>query len=78
MITKNLLPTDDKWIPVICGMVGMVVAIGAARAGWAWMPDTDIFTAAVLGIASGLSSVGINPIGKQLSESTDETSGPGE
>jgi hypothetical protein len=78
MIVKNLMSTDNKWIPVICGMVGMVVAIGAARAGLPFMPDTDVFTAAVLGIVSGLSAVGVNQIGKQLGQDDGPTGPDGE
>lgn len=56
---------DNKWIPIICGVCGMVLGI----AGMYVMPDfpaQDYITAAAVGIVSGLAATGINQAVKQL------------
>ena len=56
---------DNKWLPVICGVVGCALGI----AGLHVMPDFpahDAITAAAVGIVSGLAATGVNQIGKQL------------
>lgn len=56
---------DNKWIPVICAVVGG--ALGAL--GMTTMPDfpaTDYITAVAVGIVSGLAATGINQAVKQL------------
>lgn len=58
---------DNKWIPIICGIVGGVLGTVAMRI----MPDfpaTDYITAAAVGIVSGLAATGINQIGKQITK----------
>lgn len=58
-------PLDNKWLPVICGVLGG--ALGAAA--MFIMPDypaTDYITAVAVGIVSGLAATGVNQIGKQL------------
>lgn len=58
---------DNKWIPIICGIVGGVLGAVAMRI----MPDfpaTDYITAAAVGIVSGLAATGINQIGKQITK----------
>ena len=58
---------DNKWIPIICGVVGGVLGAVAMRI----MPDfpaTDYITAAAVGIVSGLAATGINQIGKQITK----------
>lgn len=62
---------DNKWIPVICGIVGGVLGI----AGMFVMPDfpaTDYITAAAVGIVSGLAATGINQAVKQLAKQEGE------
>lgn len=52
---------DNKWIPLICGVVGG--ALGAV--GMNVMPDfpaTDIITAVAVGIVSGLAATGVNEL----------------
>ena len=59
---------DNKWIPIICGIVGAALGI----AGMFIMPDFpagDYLTAAAVGIVSGLAATGINQVYKQLSSS---------
>lgn len=58
---------DDKWIPVIVGIVGGLLGM----VGMMVMPDfpaNDPITAVAVGIASGLASTGVNQIAKQLNK----------
>lgn len=58
---------DNKWIPVICGVVGGVLGV----VGMFIMPDfpgTDYITAVAVGIVSGLAATGINQAVKQLTQ----------
>lgn len=62
---KNIEAIDDKWIPVICGIVGAPLGVLALRI----VPDfpaTDYLTAVSVGIVSGLAATGINQVFKQL------------
>lgn len=62
---------DNKWIPVICAVVGG--ALGAL--GMTTMPDfpaTDYITAVAVGIVSGLAATGINQVVKQLGKEDGE------
>ena len=57
----------DKWIPVICGMVGAVFGV----IGLQVMPDFpagDFVNAIAVGIVSGFAATGINQVVKQLSK----------
>jgi len=61
----KVTPLDNKYIPVIVGVAGGVLGL----VGLHIIPDfpaADYMTAVAVGIASGLSAVGINQIGKQL------------
>lgn len=56
---------DNKWLPVICGAVGLILGI----AGMYVMPDfpaNDPITAAAVGVVSGLAATGANQVYKQL------------
>ena len=57
---------DNKFIPVICGLVGAVLGVVGLHT-MADFPAKDILSAAAVGIVSGLASTGANQIGKQLS-----------
>ena len=59
---------DNKWIPVIAGVSGVVLGIVALYAGVADFPATDPLTAAAVGGASGLAATGLHQAKKQLSE----------
>lgn len=59
---------DNKWIPVICGVSGIVLGIIALYIGVPDYPATDPITAAAVGGASGLAATGINQIAKQLTQ----------
>ena len=61
------LPVDNKWIPVICGVAGLLLGL----AGMYIMPEfpgTDYITAAAIGIVSGLAATGVDQTVKQLKE----------
>ncbi len=61
--TVKLLPLDNRWIPVICGICGSVLGIVGMRV----MPDFpahDLMSAAAVGIVSGLAATGVDQIGK--------------
>ena len=58
---------NNKWIPVICGLVGGVLGV----AGLFVMPDFpagDVITACAVGIVSGLAATGMDQMVKQMRE----------
>ena len=58
---------DSKWIPIICGVCGLIPGIAAMY----MMPDfpaTDYITALAVGIVSGLAATGANQVMRQLNE----------
>lgn len=59
---------DNKWIPVICGAVGVILGIAAMYIGVPDFPATDPLTAAAVGGASGLAATGLHQAVKQLTE----------
>lgn len=63
----RISPLDNKWIPLIVGVVGGILGI-AARNTMPEFPGTDILTAVAIGIVSGLAATGLDQIGKQLGE----------
>ena len=64
-------PLDNKWLPLICGLLGGVLGV----VGMLVMPDypaTDYITAVAIGIVSGLAATGANQIIKQLNYKEDK------
>lgn len=59
---------DNKWIPVICGVVGIALGIVALVIGMPDFPATDYLTAAAVGGASGLAATGLDQVVKQLKQ----------
>lgn len=58
---------DNKWIPIICGVVGGILGVLAMR----YMPDypaDDYITAVAVGIVSGFAATGINEAVKQIKQ----------
>ena len=56
---------DNKWIPIICGVVGGALGVLAM----CWMPDypaDDYITAVAVGIVGGFAATGINEAVKQI------------
>lgn len=61
LAAKNIPALENKWIPVICAVVGGV--LGAV--GMNVMPDfpaTEYITAVAVGIVSGLAATGVNEL----------------
>lgn len=59
-------PLDNKWLPVICGVLGGILGVVALYTGLPNFPATDPLTAISVGIISGLAATGVNQIYKQL------------
>lgn len=58
---------DNKWLPVICGLVGAILGV----VGMFYMPEfpaADIINAVAIGIVSGLAATGVNQVFKQLKQ----------
>lgn len=65
LAVKAIKPIDNKFIPVIVGVVGGLLGV----LGLYVIPDypaNNILDAIAVGIASGLASTGVNQIYKQL------------
>ena len=59
-------PLNNKWIPVICGVSGVILGVVALVVGMPDFPATDYLTAAAVGGASGLAATGVDQALKQL------------
>lgn len=57
---------DNKWLPVLCGLMGGALGLAALYTGLQDFPATDPLTALAVGIVSGLAATGANQISKQL------------
>jgi hypothetical protein len=57
---------DNKWIPVICGLSGILLGVLAFYIGVPDFPAADPVTAAAVGAASGLAATGLDQVVKQL------------
>lgn len=66
----KLTPLDERWIPVLCGVVGGALGVLALKVMPSF-PQTDILTAIAIGIVSGLGATGAHQIYKQITK-TDE------
>ena len=61
---------NDKWIPIVCGFVGLILGV-VGRTVIEGFPATDPITAAAIGVVSGLAATGAHQIYKQLSKDED-------
>ena len=61
-------PLNNKFIPIICGVVGGILGI-VGMYTISHYPANDIITATAVGIVSGLAAPGYNEAVKQLSDS---------
>ena len=61
-------PLDNKWIPAICGGLGILLGLLGFILGVPDFPAQDWLNAAAVGGVSGLAATGLNQIGKQLSK----------
>ena len=57
---------DNKWIPVICGVLGAILGPVALFIGVPDFPATDVLTAVAVGIVSGLAATGCDQVAKQM------------
>ena len=71
-MTAKASKLDNKWIPIICGVSGGVIGALALLFGMPDFPANDYFTAAAVGIMSGLTATGINQVTKQMQSTNDE------
>ena len=62
---------NDKWIPTICGVVGLVLGV-VGRTVIDGFPATDPITAAAIGVVSGLAATGAHQIWKQLAKDAED------
>lgn len=73
---KCIEKLDNKWIPVLCGTCGLILGIGAFAMQLPSFPADDWYSAAAVGILSGLAATGVNQIYKQLKAKTSNTDNP--
>lgn len=59
---------DNKWLPVICGVLGGILGPVALYYHIPEFPATDYLTAVAVGIVSGFAATGINQVYKQLNK----------
>ena len=64
MIVKNI-KIPNKWIPIICGLLGGALGIVSAHV-ISNFPANDIITALAVGIVSGLAATGAHQAVTQL------------
>lgn len=64
---KSWEKLDNKFIPVICGLVGAILGVVGLNT-MADFPAKDVLNAVAVGIVSGLAATGVNQIGKQLTQ----------
>lgn len=61
----EVLPIDNKWIPVICGVIGALLGV-AAMFTVPGFPAGDPIDAVAVGIVSGLAATGADQISRQM------------
>ena len=58
----------DKWIPIICGVAGLILGVVAWVMGVPDYPAHDWLNASAVGIVSGWAATGLNQSIKQLTD----------
>lgn len=58
----------DKWIPIICGVIGLTLGVIAWVMGVPSYPADNWLDAAAVGIVSGWAATGLNQSIKQLTD----------
>ena len=66
IIVKATPYDNNKYIPIACGVAGLVLGLAALYMGMPDFPAADPITAAAVGIVSGLAATGIDQAKKQL------------
>jgi hypothetical protein len=59
-------PDINKFLPIIAGVSGIAISIIIFFVEPEIIPATTWYYSAIIGLASGLSAVGINQVGKQI------------
>ena len=57
---------NNKWIPILCGVVGGALGAVAKAVGMPDFPAGDYITAVAVSIVSGLAATGVNQCVKQM------------
>lgn len=70
-IAKRISSLDNKWIPIVCGVLGAILGIVAFYSGMPDFPGNDAISAIAIGIVSGLAATGAHQMGHQM-KSTNE------
>lgn len=65
-VFKLFLKNHKKYLPVIAGCSGAIIALIMYLITPSLLNNVDVFTALALGIVSGLSATGSNQVLKQL------------
>lgn len=60
-------PLDDKYIPIVVGVVGGALGVAGLYTMEAF-PVDNVIDAVAVGIASGLAATGLHQVGKQLTK----------
>ena len=68
MAVKSINKIDNKFIPLICGLVGLVLGVLAFVTKMPDFPAKDVITAAAVGTVSGLAATGLDQLKKQLTD----------
>ena len=68
LVVKATPWNNDRFIPIVCGLVGGILGVIALYVGLPDFPATDPLTAAAVGIVSGLAATGADQAKKQLSQ----------
>jgi hypothetical protein len=66
LIVKATKFNNDKFIPIVCGLVGGAFGILGFYTGLADFPANDVITALAVGISSGLAATGVHQGIKQF------------
>lgn len=66
--TVKQSPINDKWIPSICGLAGILLGVVAYVTHVPDFPADHWLTAAAVGVSSGLAATGMNEVFKQLKD----------
>ena len=68
MAVKSIDSLPNKFIPLMCGLAGLILGIVAFVIKMPDFPAKDIITAAAIGTVSGLAATGLDQLKKQLTD----------
>ena len=66
LFTKVTPWNNDKYIPIVCGVEGLVLGLLALYLRVPEFPAADPLTAAAVGVVSGLAATGVDQVFKQI------------